>query len=64
MAYTYTNSGIVFNNLQDIGSQYPLKHRLNTFANIQKFVDKGQDAVVKPFVNAVEIDWNGAQLGE
>lgn len=64
MAYSYTNSNIVFNNLQDTGNQYPVVHRLNKFENIQKFIDKGQDPVIKPFVNAVEIDWNGAQLGE
>lgn len=61
MAYTYTNSGITFNNLPVFDKTKMKKYQqLHMFGN--DYSAANEDGVV-PFVNAVEIDWNGAQLG-
>ena len=51
---TFKQNGIQFNNVTQ-GQKLPGKYGN---ANNDSFEDAGTDGV-KPFVNAVEIDWNG-----
>lgn len=53
---TYTNNGITFNDVTK-GSGLPSKYGNSS----NKFLSP--TANVQPFVNAVELDWNGANLG-
>lgn len=62
MAYTYTfpNTEINFTNLVNTPSsgKFGTKHcQKNDF-------QYAQEDGIKPFINAVEIDWNGAKLGD
>lgn len=61
MAYSYAfpNTGVLFSNLTNTPGtgKFGTKHGAsNDYSDT--------DVRVKTFVNAVEIDWNGAQLGE
>jgi len=58
--YSYTNNGITFNNLESNPSP---KKTINgkLFSTLNDFEYANEDGI-KPVVNAVEIDWNGAQL--
>lgn len=61
MAYTYTNNGITFSNLPVFDKTTMKKYQqLHMYAN--DYSRANQDGI-EPFVNAVEIDWNNAQLG-
>lgn len=62
MAYSYTNGGITFNNLP-VFDKTTMKKYLQLHMGNNDYSVAQEDGVV-PFVNAVEIDWNGAQLGE
>ena len=62
MATTYTYNGITFSNVsKGVGLS-------NKYGNINNgdFTSENSSVYedgIKPFVNAVEIDWNGANLG-
>lgn len=62
MAFSYITdpSGIKFNNLPSSGTK-GLNYKPQYGNNEFEFVN---ELGVEPFVNAVEIDWNGAQLGD
>ena len=62
--YSYTNSGINFtinddNGLTDLGGLYG-----NQSSEQWQKINEGKKNIVRPFVNAVEIDWNSAIIGE
>ena len=61
MAFSYITdpSGIKFNNLPSSGTK-GLNYKPQYGNNEFEFVN---ELGVEPFVNAVEIDWNGANLG-
>lgn len=60
MAYSYTfpNTGVEFQNIENTPSsgKFGTKHGASNDYSLAS-------PRVKPFVNAVEIDWNNAQLG-
>ena len=58
--YSYTNNEITFNNLESNPSP---KKTINgkLFSTLNDFEYANEDGI-KPVVNAVEIDWNGAIL--
>ena len=58
--YSYTNNGITFNNLDSNPSP---KKTINgkLFSTLNDFEYANEDGI-KPIINAVEIDWNGAVL--
>lgn len=61
MGTTYTYNGITFSNITP-GFGLPMKYGNDqngdfTFENSNVYEDG-----IQPFVNAVEIDWNGAQV--
>ena len=58
ISYTTDPSGIIFNNLPSSGTT-GLKYKPQYSGNNFKYADEDG---VKPFINAVEIDWNGASL--
>lgn len=59
--YSYTSSNIQFIINDDAGlAKLPSKYGNS---NAWDRIDSGKATSIKPFVNAVEIDWNGAQLG-
>ena len=63
MAISYTHKGIEFNikneGLNPLGGLYGrlTESQWNRVAN-------GTKTTIEPFINAVEIDWNGAKLGD
>ena len=59
MAISYTNNGITFSTIT-VGSQLEDKYSNGNNGDFSMASMLG----VQPFVNAVEIDWNGAQLGD
>ena len=59
MAISYTNNGITFSNIT-VGSSLEDKYGNGNNGNFKFAAQKG----IQPFVNAVEIDWNGAVVGE
>ncbi len=59
MAISYTTNGITFSTIT-VGSQLEDKYGNGNNGDFKFAAQKG----VQPFVNAVEIDWNGAQLGD
>lgn len=58
--YSYTNSGITFTRLDSAPSPNK-KVNGKLFFTLNDFEYAAEDGI-KPVVNAVEIDWNGAQL--
>ena len=62
LEYTDTNTGIKYNSISTQGYKpFPQPH-YNGNNDWESIIEYGDP--VKPFVNAVEIDWNGAQIGE
>ena len=59
MAISYTQNGITFDNITNGEGKLPSKYGN---ANNDDF-SLVQYSGIYPFVNAVEIDWNGANLG-
>ena len=63
MATSYTYNGITFSNItsgRPLGGKYGNANNDDfTFENSNVY-----QAAIQPFVNAVEIDWNGAVVGE
>lgn len=58
--YSYTNNGIEFTNLNSSPTPYkPINGKIVLTQN--KFAYANEDGI-KPAVNAVEIDWNGAVI--
>ncbi len=56
--YTYIDSGIIFNNLDSAPStKLDIPDKLVSYQN--DFEYASEDGI-KPVVNAIEIDWNGA----
>lgn len=61
MATTYTYNGITFSNVsQGVGLSNKYGHQDNGDFTLEN--SSVYDDGIKPFVNAIEIDWNGAQL--
>lgn len=58
MAISYTQNGIIFDNINYGEGALPSKYGN---ANNGDF-SLAQYTGIQPFVNAVEIDWNGAQV--
>ncbi len=58
--YSYTNNGITFDNL-DSNPSPKLSIPGKLVSNQNDFEYANEDGI-KPVVNAVEIDWNGAEL--
>ena len=57
--YSYTNNGITFNNLDSNPSpKFSIGGKI--FSGQNDFEYANEDGI-KPIVNAVEIDWNGAE---
>lgn len=56
--FTYTDNGILFSNLSNDG----LKPYQSGHYNGNNDYEYAQEDGVEPFVNAVDIDWNGAVL--
>jgi len=55
MAISYTQNSILFGNIPDVGlTKVNYKPTFNDF----KYAEYG----VKPFINMVEANWNGAQV--
>ena len=59
MAISYTSNNITFNDVKQVPYQW---NGMNGRKENGDFEYADEDGV-QPFVNAVEIDWNGAQLG-
>ena len=59
MAISYTSNNITFNDVKQVPYQW---NGMNGRKENGDFEYAEEDGV-QPFVNAVEIDWNGAQLG-
>ena len=63
MATSYTYNGITFSNVsKGVGLSNKYGNSKNgdfTFENSNVYEDG-----IQPFINVVEIDWNGAQLGD
>ena len=60
MAISYTSNNITFNDVKQVPYQW---NGMNGRKENGDF-EYAQEDGVKYFVNAVEIDWNGAQLGD
>ena len=60
MAISYTSNNITFNDVKQVPYQW---NGMNGRKENGDFEYAEEDGV-KYFVNAVEIDWNGAQLGD
>ena len=60
MAISYTSNNITFNDVKQVPYQW---NGMNGRKENGDFEYAEEDGV-QPFVNAVEIDWNGAQLGD
>lgn len=62
MAFTYTfpNTEIEFRNLENI----PASGQWGTKNGINNDFEHADEDGIAPFVNAVEIDWNSAIIGE
>jgi len=58
--YTYTNNGITFNRLDSAPS--PRKEIPGKIFSGENDFEYAAEDGIKPVVNAVEIDWNGAQV--
>ena len=58
--YSYTESGITFNNLDSNPS--PFKFIPGKIIYNENDFEFANEDGIKPVVNAVEIDWNGAEL--
>lgn len=58
--YSYTNSGITFNTINSAPNP-KLSIPGKLVSNQNDFEYAAEDGI-KPVVNAVEIDWNGAQV--
>ena len=58
--YSYINNGVTFSNLDSNPSP---KKTINgkLFSTLNDFEYANEDGI-KPIINAVEIDWNGAEL--
>ena len=62
MATTYTYNGITFSNVSK-GVGLPNKYGNATNGDFTRENSNVYEDGIEPFVNAVEIDWNGANLG-
>lgn len=60
--YSYTNNGITFGDLDSNPS--PKKTIPGKIFSGENDFEYANEDGIKPVVNAVEIDWNGAYLGE
>lgn len=58
--YSYTNSGITFNTINSVPN--PKKEIPGKLVSNQNDFEYAAEDGIKPVVNSVEIDWNGAQL--
>ena len=58
--YSYTNSGITFNTINSAPN--PKKEIPGKLVSNQNDFEYAAEDGIKPVVNAVEIDWNGAQV--
>ena len=58
--YSYTNSGIQFSLPSFDNTKMAKFTKKYVYANDYQYA---QEDGIQPFVNAVEIDWNNAQLG-
>lgn len=58
--YSYTNSGITFNTINSVPN--PKKEIPGKLVSNQNDFEYATEDGIKPVVNSVEIDWNGAKL--
>ena len=62
MATSYTSNGINFSNITP-GFGLPMKYGNDQNGDFTSENSNIDEYGIEPFVNAVEIDWNGANLG-
>lgn len=61
--YTYIMNNIPFSVSDESGWKgFPSKY--GNEGNSWSRINSGKQVEIKPFINAVEIDWNGAKLGD
>lgn len=62
-SYTYIMNNIPFS-ISDEAGWIGLQAKYGNDGNNWSRIKSGKQTEIKPFINAVEIDWNGAKLGD